>query len=160
VPPRSFVHSYVAPLELMRAVGGYDDRLVWGEHTDLLIRMSKSARFAGIAVAGVDVEKEHGAERTGRNWQRKVEGVSLILEKHRSLFDAAPEERAQYRHILGVSKLRAGDRWGAVRTLFGIVRDGPGAQRRVSAFGQGCIAAIGGVSLWRRLSKDPAEVAG
>src|SRR5204863_1730703 len=115
VPPRSFVHSYVAPLELVRSIGGYDDRLVWGEHTDVLIRMSEAGHFAGTPVTGVEVEKDHGAERTGRNWQRKVEGVSLILEKHAGRFASAPEERAQYRHILAVSKLRAGDRWGSVR---------------------------------------------
>lgn len=160
VPPRSFVHSYVAPLELMRSIGGYDDRLVWGEHTDVLIRMSEAARFAGTPVAGVDVEKEHGAERTGRNWQRKVDGVSLILEKHSEQFASAPEERAQYRHVLGVSKLRAGDRWGAVGIFVGIVGEGPGLRRRLRALGQAAVAAIGGRSLWSRFSKDPLEAAG
>jgi hypothetical protein len=76
------------------------------------------------------------------------------------MFDAAPAERAQYRHILGVSKLRAGDRWGAVGSFFGIVRDGPGLGLRLRAFGHGCITAVGGASLWRALSKDAAEAAG
>lgn len=154
VPARSFVHSYVAPLARMREIGGYDDRLVWGEHTDVLIRLAKVSRFSGTPVVGVSVEKEHGSERTGRNWERKVEGVSIILDKHREAFAAEPGLRAQYRHILGVSQLRAGDRKAALKTFAGIARDGPGLGRRARAFGHLCIAAIGGAALWRRVSGE------
>lgn len=154
VSARCFVHSYVTSRVLMEQVGGYDPRLVWGEHTDLLVRLAEVSRFGGTPEVGVTVVKDHGAERTGRNWRRKVEGVSIILEKHAQTFAADPVMRVQYRHILGVSQLRAGDRKDAVRTFARLVRGGPGIGRRVRAFGHLCVAATGATWLWRALSKQ------
>ncbi|MGH2808963.1 MAG: glycosyltransferase family 2 protein, partial [Actinomycetota bacterium] len=53
VPLRVFLNSYVVPTELMRSIGGYDERFIWGEHTDVLIRLMAVARFAGTDEVGV-----------------------------------------------------------------------------------------------------------
>ena len=50
---RAFLNTYVVPTALMRRVGGYDPRLIWGEHTDVLIRLSQAARFVGVDHVGV-----------------------------------------------------------------------------------------------------------
>jgi glycosyltransferase involved in cell wall biosynthesis len=154
VPPAAFLNSYVAPTTLMRSIGGYDERLVWGEHTDVLIRLARVARFAGTDRLGVDVNRDHelSGERVGRDWQRKVEGIRLLLHKHEAEFAAAPSVRAEYLHVLGISQLRLGDRWGAARTFARIVLGSPAVRRRLRALAALLITLAGGPSLWRRLS--------
>ncbi|HEX9711079.1 MAG TPA: glycosyltransferase family A protein [Actinomycetota bacterium] len=163
VPPAAFLNTYVVPTAMMRAAGGYDDRLVWGEHTDVLIRLAARARFAGAAGAGVMVDRGHadGGGRVGRDWTRKVAGVGLLLSKHAEAFAREPALRATYRHVLGVSQLRAGDRWGATGTFLRVAAVGPGAARRARALAHFVLAVIGGRSLWRRVARmngAPAEV--
>lgn len=151
----AFLNTYVAPTSLMRAIGGYDDRLVWGEHTDVLIRLAKLARFAGSehAVVLLDREHEQMSSRVGRDWVRKVEGLRLLLEKHRTDFDRSPEVRGLYEHVLGVSQLRAGDRWGAVRTFARVVRSGDSPGRRARGLVHLVTAVLGGQRLWRWVAR-------
>ncbi|MGH2806365.1 MAG: hypothetical protein ACRDKT_03725, partial [Actinomycetota bacterium] len=93
--------------------------------------------FAGTDEVGVLVDRWHedAASRTGRDAALKVEGVSLLLEKHGDAFAREPELRRLYRHILGIAQLRKGDRWGAVRTLSKTAAAGPGLKPRVRALG-------------------------
>jgi glycosyltransferase involved in cell wall biosynthesis len=137
LPLRVFLNSYVVPTALMRSIGGYDERFIWGEHTDLLIRLMAVARFAGTDHVGVLVDRWHedAGSRTGRDATLKVAGVSLLLEKHRAVFAREPELRRLYRHILGIAQLRTGDRWGAVKTLGKTAASGPGVKPRVRALG-------------------------
>jgi glycosyltransferase involved in cell wall biosynthesis len=165
VTPRVFLNTYVAPTALVRSVGGYDARMRWGEQTDLLIRLSRVARFAGSPHVGVLVHRHHeeASWRAGRNWERKVEGISLLLSKHQADFAAEPRLRGIYLHVLGVSQLRAGDRWDAARTFLKVVRVGPGLARRLRGLGHALLAVLGGPALWRRLARMrgvPAETVG
>lgn len=165
VTPRVFLNTYVAPTALVRAVGGYDARMRWGEQTDLLIRLSRVARFAGSPHVGVLVHRHHeeASWRAGRNWQRKVEGIALLLSKYEAEFAAEPRLRGIYLHVLGVSQLRAGQRWGAARTFWRVVWTGPGMARRLRGLGHMLLAALGGPSLWRSLARMrgvPADIVG
>jgi glycosyltransferase involved in cell wall biosynthesis len=119
LPVRAFLNSYVVPTELMRSIGGYDPRFIWGEHTDLLIRLMSVARFVGTAHVGVLVDRWHedAGSRTGSDVALKVQGVTLLLDKHREVFAREPQLLRRYRHVLGVTKLRNGDRWGGMTTL-------------------------------------------
>jgi glycosyltransferase involved in cell wall biosynthesis len=153
VTPRVFLNTYTVPTSLMRTVGGYDERMRWGEQTDLLIRFSKVARFAGTDRIGVLVHRHHEEAdwRAGRNWGQKVEGVRILLEKHEAEFAKEPRLRATYLHVMGISQLRAGDRWGAVRTLRAVVGTAPTAGRKARAAGHLALAVVGGPALWRFL---------
>jgi glycosyltransferase involved in cell wall biosynthesis len=155
VGPRVFLNTYVASTALIRSVGGYDDRMWWGEQTDLLIRLSKVARFAGVQHPGVLVHRTHeeSSWRAGRNWARKAEGIGLLLSKHEEAFATQPVLRGTYLHVMGVSQLRAGDRWGAAQTFWRVARSGPSLSRRVRGLGHMVLAAVGGPSLWRRVSR-------
>jgi glycosyltransferase involved in cell wall biosynthesis len=160
VPPAAFLNTYVVPTRLMRAVGGYDDRLVWGEHTDVLIRLWKVARFAGSGAPGVLVDRGHEHARVGRDWQRKSDGIRLLLAKHAEEFARERGLRGVYRHVLGVSQLRAGDRWAAARTFARLVAEGPGPRRRGTALAHLAVTTVGGRRLWAlvsRASGTPAE---
>ena len=151
----AFLNTYVLPTSLMREAGGYDERLVWGEHTDMLLRLSKIARFTGTEQIAVRVDRGHelAGTRVGRDWARKVEGIQLLLDKHRAAFEREPKLLALYRHALGVSQLRLGDRWGAARTFWTVALTAPTVDRRLRGLGQCVTAVIGGPRLWRWLSR-------
>lgn len=155
VSPRVFLNTFVMPVSLIRAAGCYDERMRWGEHTDLLIRISKLARFAASEHVGVLKHRRHeqARERAGRNWAAKVAGIELLLDKHREDFARDPGLRATYLHVLGVSELRAGRRWKAVGTFARVVATGEGAVRRLRAVGHLVLAVVGGPALWRSLSR-------
>ena len=151
----AFLNTYVVPTDLMRAIGGYDERLVWGEHTDVLIRLSKVARFAGVDSVSVLVDRQHelAGSRVGRNWRLKVEGIRLLLAKHEADFTRDPGMRAQYVHVLGVTQLRAGDRWRAARTFAKLAAEGPTAGRRIRGLGHLIVTVVGGPRLWRWMTR-------
>ena len=135
VSPRVFLTTFAMPRALFLELGGYDERLRWGEHTDLLIRAARVARFAGTDEVGVVEDKRHEEAhwRAGRNYAARVEGIRLILDKHREAFASSPGLRAAYLHVLGIAQLRSGDRRGAAATFRGVIRTAPGTRRRLRA---------------------------
>ncbi len=165
VPISAFSYTFVAPTQLLRSIGGWDERAIWGEYTDMLIRLSKVARFVGPHHVGANAYREHeqADSRVGRNWDRKVEGIRLLLETHREEFEHDPEVLALYLHVLGVSQLRVGDRWGAAETFRRVVRVAPSPGRRARGLAQLATTVIGGPRLWRWLARSrgvPADVIG
>jgi glycosyltransferase involved in cell wall biosynthesis len=143
---RAFLNTYVVPTSLMRRIGGYDPRLIWGEHTDVLIRLSQVARFVGVDHIGVRVYRAHEADETrvGRDEALRADGITLLLEKHRDAFARAPATLARFEEVLGVTLLRLGRREDAIRTFSRITgRRGAGV-RRLRAVGRIITAAVGG----------------
>jgi glycosyltransferase involved in cell wall biosynthesis len=159
---RAFLNTYVVPTSLMRRIGGYDPRLIWGEHTDVLIRLSLVARFVGVDHIGVRVHRAHEADETrvGRDEALRADGITLLLEKHRDAFARAPATLARYEEVLGVTLLRLGRREEAIRTFSRITgRRGAGV-RRLRAVGRIITAAVGagagGDPRTRRRLEEPA----
>lgn len=135
VSPRVFLTTFAMPRRLFRELGGYDERMRWGEHTDLLIRAAAVARFAGTAEVGVIEDKQHEEAhwRAGRNYAARVEGIRLLLHKHEEAFASTPGLRAAYLHVMGIAQLRSGDHRGAAATFRKVFRTAPGARRRARA---------------------------
>ncbi len=121
----------------------------------MLIRLAKVGRFAGTDRIAVHVDRGHelAGTRVGRDWARKVEGIRLLLDKHRAAFAREPQLRSLYLHALGISQLRVGDRWGAAHTFWRVLLIGPGLARRVRVLGQLVTTIIGGPRLWRWLTQ-------
>ncbi len=129
----------------MRRIGGYDPRLIWGEHTDVLIRLSQVARFLGVDHVGVRVHRAHDADETrvGRDEALRAEGIALLLEKHADAFAGSPATLARYEEVLGVTLLRLGRREEALRTFSRMTgRRGAGV-RRLRGVGRILAAAVG-----------------
>lgn len=143
---RAFLNTYVAPTALMHRIGGYDPRLVWGEHTDVLIRLSGVATFVGVDHIGVRVHRAHEADETrvGRDEALRAEGIALLLEKHAVAFAGAPGIRARYEEVLGVTLLHLGRRDDAIRTFSRIVGRRGAGWHRLRAIGRIISAASGG----------------
>jgi glycosyltransferase involved in cell wall biosynthesis len=115
--PRLFLNTYLVPAALMRKVDGYDPLLRWGEHTDLFLRLQKVARFAGVPLVGTRVHRDAAPGLARQAWDRKVVGVSRILEKHADVFERSPRLKAVWLDGLGMAYLRTGRRAEARRTF-------------------------------------------
>ncbi len=123
--PRLFLNTYLVPATLMRTVDGYDPVLRWGEHTDLFLRLQKVARFVGVPMVGTIVHRDAAPGLARQAWDRKVVGVSRILDKHREVFERNPELRAIWLDGLGMAELRTGRRADARRTFREAFRANP-----------------------------------
>ena len=110
LPSRLFVHTYLAPAELVRSVGAYDASVWWGEHTELFLRLRTAARFVGAPVLGTRVHRAEASPRASRDFERKVEGIRRIMARHPEVFERAPALRAEWLDVLGVALLRIGRR--------------------------------------------------
>jgi glycosyltransferase involved in cell wall biosynthesis len=108
--PRIFLNTYLVPTALIRSVGGYDPVLRWGEHTDLFLRLQRVARFVGVDVLGTRVHRDAAGGLARQAWDRKVVGVSRVLEKHAEVFARSPRLRAIWLDGLGMAYLRTGRR--------------------------------------------------
>lgn len=108
--PRIFLNTYLLPTGLMRSVGGYDPALRWGEHTDLFLRLQRVARFVGVPELGTRVYRDAAPGLARQAWDRKVIGVSRILDKHGEVFERSPKLRAIWLDGLGMAYLRTGRR--------------------------------------------------
>jgi len=117
ISPRVFLNTYLVPSELMRKVDGYDPVLRWGEHTDLFLRLQQVARFVALPMLGTRVHRDAAPGLARQAWDRKVVGVSRILEKHPEVFAASPKLHAVWLDGLGMAYLRTGRRAEARRTF-------------------------------------------
>jgi glycosyltransferase involved in cell wall biosynthesis len=113
LPARIFVHTYLLPTELLRRAGGYDERLRWGEHTELFLRLRETATFVGVAAIGTRVHRGVELEHASRDWPAKADGIRRIMEVHPDDFARSRSLRAEWLDVLGVTLLRGGDREAA-----------------------------------------------
>jgi glycosyltransferase involved in cell wall biosynthesis len=123
--PRLFLNTYLVPAELMRKVDGYDPVLRWGEHTDLFLRLQKIARFVGVPMVGTVVHRDAAPGLARQAWDRKVIGVSRILDKHSDVFERSSRLRAVWLDGLGMAYLRTGRRGDARRAFREALRANP-----------------------------------
>jgi glycosyltransferase involved in cell wall biosynthesis len=123
--PRLFLNTYLVPAELVRKVDGYDPVLRWGEHSDLFLRLQRVARFVGVPIVGTRVHRDAATGLARQAWDRKVIGVSRILDKHPEVFERSPHLRAIWLDGLGMAYLRTGRRREARRTFREALRANP-----------------------------------
>jgi glycosyltransferase involved in cell wall biosynthesis len=129
--PRLFLNTYVAPAALMAKVDGYDPALRWGEHTDLFLRLQKVSRFVGVPMVVTRVHRDAAPGSARQAWDRKVTGVSTILEKHVDVFERNAHLRAVWLDGLGMAYLRTGRRADARRTFRAALSANPRRARTI-----------------------------
>ena len=102
--------SFVVRSDIVRAVGGYDEALRFGENTDLILRLAEECRRRSLAlVATEDVlcvhHKDVSDER--RYDAKRVDAAIHLLRRGR--FDlAASDQRARLHAIAAVNAARIG----------------------------------------------------
>lgn len=149
--------SFAVRASTFAAAGGYDERLAFGENTDLGIRLrrlspaSSSVRLVDIVVA--TIRSDASVERSAAYSERVVRAAYHFLEHHDATLDAM-RVRAQYAAVGGVAAARL-RRWGEARRFF--QRAVASGDRRWSDAGRLAVALLPGI---RSLVWSPAQPAG
>ena len=96
--------------ELFEEAGGYDPLLRAGQHTDLVIRLSKIFETKKIQVLTVHKALVniyvHGEERIRHDHNALYLGSLRMFEKHRKIFCQHPGEYYNYLSMAGVAGIR------------------------------------------------------
>jgi len=109
---RSFLthNTLVAPLEVIRGIGGWDETLPAWEHDDLMLRLNAVCSIQGVATATYRMTAT-ATPRLSKDLLARAVGIERTLAKHEPLIAANPERHAYLLGALGLAYLRAG-RWG------------------------------------------------
>lgn len=111
-PGRSFqVHNtLVAPLLVLREIGGWDPDIRAWEHDDLFLRLNAVCSLQGIEAVGYRKATSISSQLS-RDELRLADGMRRTEAKHRTKFRAHPQRHIHFLRTMGMYYLKAG-RWG------------------------------------------------
>lgn len=145
-------NTLVAPTEVVRAIGGWDEALRAWEHTDFFLRLNTVCSIQGVERVTYR-RRAHPAGRLSADLQARAESLERTLAKHRAAFALHPRRHADYLGAMGMTWLRLG-RWGAaVAATTRAVRLAP---VRVKGLAQ-WLASLAGPRVWTMLDRGPAR---
>jgi hypothetical protein len=104
-------NSLVAPTEVVRAIGGWDEALFTWEHIDFFLRLNAICSLQ--AVERVMYRRVvHRSDRLSGNLPDRVDSIRRTLTKHSTTFAQHPRRRAHYLRAMALAQLRMGQ-WGS-----------------------------------------------
>jgi glycosyltransferase involved in cell wall biosynthesis len=108
---RSFLahNTLVAPLQVLRSIGGWDETLPAWEHDDLFLRLNAVCSIQGVDTVTYRMTANASA-RLSRDPLARAVGIERTLAKHPAAFAANRGRHAYLLGALGLAYLRAG-RW-------------------------------------------------
>jgi glycosyltransferase involved in cell wall biosynthesis len=118
-------NSLFAPVQVLRAMGGWDETIKGWEMDDLLIRLVQRCSIQGVPQATYRRFRHQGPRQSG-NAAHMLEGARRVLSKHREFYQAHPHLYGRQLAILGINYLRNGRWWPAVRAMTASLRVDPG----------------------------------
>jgi glycosyltransferase involved in cell wall biosynthesis len=122
------LNTLFAPVELLRSMGGWDDRIKSWEMDDLVIRLAEVGSLEG-APRITYRRFRHQGPRISDNAEAALTGCELVLRKHSQFFGAHRQLHARHLATLSVDYLRVGRWWPAVRAMSSSVLADPKRQR-------------------------------
>jgi glycosyltransferase involved in cell wall biosynthesis len=125
-------NTLFAPVEVLRAMGGWDEAIRGWEMDDLLIRLVQRCSVQGTPEVTYRRYRHAGARKSA-NPADMVDGARLVLGKHRDFYQAHRQLYGRQLAILGITHIRGGRWWPAVRAMTTSLRVDPG---RPKAFAQ------------------------
>ena len=114
--------TFAVRRELLRAVGGYDERMTCSHQSELLMRLIPLMLSRGLAMKYTDdvlvtCESRPATERPMSSPAALYNGTRVMLEKHRGKISRHRRNLAVYNGIVGVSAARLG-LWREARRAF------------------------------------------
>jgi glycosyltransferase involved in cell wall biosynthesis len=114
--------TFAVRSDLLRAVGGYDERMTCAHQSELLMRLippmlSCRLRMRATNEVLVICESRPATDRPMSSPAALYNGTRLLLEKHRNKISRHPRNFAVYNGIVGVSAARLG-LWPEARSAF------------------------------------------
>jgi glycosyltransferase involved in cell wall biosynthesis len=109
-------HTLVAPTELLRDLGGFDENFITRELSDLLLRLNAVCSILGIPNTTYRLSREPG-HHTSRKASNLVDGAERLMRKHRDLLATHPRGHADI--LLGHARMSivAGPRRAVIPTI-------------------------------------------
>jgi glycosyltransferase involved in cell wall biosynthesis len=108
---RSFLvhNTLVAPVDVLRGIGGWDETLPAWEHDDLFLRLNAVCSIQGLDTVTYRMTA-NATLRLSKDLLARAVGIERTLAKHGPVFATNPERHAYLLGALGLAYLRAG-RW-------------------------------------------------
>lgn len=103
--------TLVAPTEVIRSVGGFDEQLLASVHDDFFLRVNEASSIQGAPVVTYRITAHQGS-RVSKSVLERARAMDRTVAKHRAKFSAHPRRYARYLSRMGVTYLRAG-KWGS-----------------------------------------------
>jgi len=102
--------DYLLERRLFDTVGGFDEQLRSGQHTELALRLIPYLRENGLGIANVFepliTVHIHGGARIRTDWEAMFQGHERAVQKHRQLFQRDPRMLSNYLSIAAVCGVR------------------------------------------------------
>jgi glycosyltransferase involved in cell wall biosynthesis len=116
--------TLVAPTDLVRSIGGFDEALKASEHDDFFLRLNAVSSIQGVRQVTYRITA-HTGPRLSKAVLERAQGMEQTVAKHEPTFRQHPRRFARYLSTMGVTYLRAGE-WGpAVRATTRSIRVDP-----------------------------------
>jgi glycosyltransferase involved in cell wall biosynthesis len=112
--------AFAVRSDLLRLIGGYDERLTCSHQTELALRLMPAMLDRSLHARHTDrtlvsIERRDPEDRPMSNPAALYHGIPLILDKHRDKYAGYPRSRARSYGVLGVSAARLG-LWSQARS--------------------------------------------
>lgn len=101
--------TLVAPTDLVREIGGFDEALRGSEHDDFFLRLNAVSSLQGVSRVTYTITAHEGP-RLSKAVVERAEGMRRTVDKHEATFAQHPKRYAAYVASMGATFLRAG-RW-------------------------------------------------
>lgn len=106
--------TLLAPVEVLRAIGGWDEELRASEHDDLFLRLNPVCSLQGVPEPTYRITQDADARLHSPTVERAAAMERTVL-KHEEVFRRHPRKSSHYMASVGITYLRAGRWWPAVR---------------------------------------------
>lgn len=137
-------NSLVCERQVLVDIGGWDENLLASEHDDLFLRLNLVSSIEGAEEVAYR-QRSEATDRRSADLLARARAMERTFDKHRPRFEGHPRRAARYLRVAGVTYLRAGRWWSAVRCTFLSVRMDP----RSGEGWRWALAALGGPVLRR-----------
>jgi glycosyltransferase involved in cell wall biosynthesis len=112
--------TFAVRAELLRVIGGYDDRLTCSHQTELGLRLIPALRQRGLGIRNTDrvlvrIEHRHPWNRPLSSPRALYEGTRILLTTHHDKVSRDAHGRAVLNGVLGVSAARL-EQWSSARS--------------------------------------------
>jgi glycosyltransferase involved in cell wall biosynthesis len=141
-------NSLVAPLSVVREIGGWDEQLFAMVHDDFFLRLNAVVSIQGLSDVGYRLTA-HPGPRVSRDLAARADAMTHTLVAHRNVFRRYTRSYADYLGRMGITQLRAG-RWrpAIAATSRSLVLD----VRRPKALRQWAVS-LAGPRAWRSIDR-------
>jgi glycosyltransferase involved in cell wall biosynthesis len=140
--------TFAVRADLLRAAGGFDERLRCSQNTDVGLRLITGLAERGLRINNTDrpcvrIDHRPASDRSSTNPAMLFQGTRVLLDNHRERLARDRHGRAVLNGVLGVSAARLG-RWRDARSaLLTSVQAEPLQLRHWLRFGAASVPPLG-----------------